>query len=280
MKRRDFLRTTLSALLCMGIPSPALAEIFTSPGHWPAAEYDRNIKDYLDKMRNFDSPHHDDLLLGHGDRQLLKSSLARFNRLQRLVGHGNFHLLSFDEALIYAGNNAGVGSFTGQELNFLEKIFYDDARPYGFLGEKPVRNITDRIRIREVVKVRGTGNYLHRGEALQMYKKIRRELGKEVILTSGIRSVVKQFLLFLDKADQCNGNLSQASRSLAPPGYSFHSVGDFDVGQVGFGALNFTNRFAETDVFRKLVDLGYIKLRYNQDNLLGVRYEPWHIKVV
>jgi D-alanyl-D-alanine carboxypeptidase len=28
-----------------------------------------------------------------------------------------------------------------------------------------------------------------------------------------------------------------------------------------------------------LVELGYINMRYPEDNLLGVRYEPWHIKV-
>ena len=86
-------------------------------------------------------------------------------------------------------------------------------------------------------------------------------------------------MLFLNKAYKSNGNLSVASRSLAPPGYSYHGVGDFDVGQVGFGADNFTARFTSTEVFKKLENLGYINLRYQKDNLLGVRFEPWHIKV-
>jgi D-alanyl-D-alanine carboxypeptidase len=83
----------------------------------------------------------------------------------------------------------------------------------------------------------------------------------------------------LNKARKNNGNLSIASRSLAPPGYSFHGNGDFDVGQVGFGAANFTERFANTEVYKKLNELGYLKLRYPQKNLMGVRFEPWHIKV-
>jgi LAS superfamily LD-carboxypeptidase LdcB len=91
---------------------------------------------------------------------------------------------------------------------------------------------------------------------------------------------MKQFVLFLDKACRNEGNLSLASRSLAPPGYSYHCVGDFDVGQVGLGAMNFTARFAFTEVFRQLQDLGYVRLRYGRDNMLGVRYEPWHVKVV
>jgi len=90
---------------------------------------------------------------------------------------------------------------------------------------------------------------------------------------------MKQFLLFLNKVYICNGNLSLASRSLAPPGYSFHGNGDFDVGQAGLGAFNFTDRFTDTEVFKRLSELGYLKLRYPKGNPLGVRYEPWHIKV-
>jgi hypothetical protein len=74
-------------------------------------------------------------------------------------------------------------------------------------------------------------------------------------------------------------SLSLASRSLAPPGYSYHGIGDFDVGQVGLGADNFSQRFTTTRVYRKLKDLGYMKIRYVEDNMLGVRFEPWHIKV-
>jgi len=91
---------------------------------------------------------------------------------------------------------------------------------------------------------------------------------------------MKQFLLFLNKTRQSQGNLSMASRSLAPPGYSFHGVGDFDVGKKGYGIHNFTKRFTETKIYEKLNDLGFIKFRYEQNNTLGVRFEPWHIEVV
>jgi hypothetical protein len=66
---------------------------------------------------------------------------------------------------------------------------------------------------------------------------------------------------------------------LTPPGYSFHGVGDLDVGQVGFGTDNFSEHFTTTEVYRELVSLGYANLRYPSDNLLGVRFEPWHIQV-
>jgi len=94
-----------------------------------------------------------------------------------------------------------------------------------------------------------------------------------------VRSVIKQFLLFLNKAYESEANLSLASRSLAPPGYSFHGIGDFSVGQFGLGADNFTERFTTTPVYKRLNEQGYVRIRYPLDNLLGVRFEPWHIKV-
>ena len=100
-----------------------------------------------------------------------------------------------------------------------------------------------------------------------------------MVLTSGIRSVTKQFLLFLNKAYGSEGNLSLASRSLAPPGYSYHGIGDFDVGQTGLGPDNFTERFTTTSVYKRLNEQGYVRIRYPLDNMLGVRFEPWHIKV-
>ena len=90
---------------------------------------------------------------------------------------------------------------------------------------------------------------------------------------------MKQFYLFLSKAMRFDGNLSLASRSLAPPGYSYHATGDFDVGQKGFGGGNFDESFITTSVFKELTKLGYVEYRYGRDNLLGVRYEPWHIKL-
>ena len=86
-------------------------------------------------------------------------------------------------------------------------------------------------------------------------------------------------MLFLNKVVRSNGNLSLASRSLAPPGYSYHGIGDFDVGQIGLGSDNFTERFTTTSVYKRLNEQGYVKIRYPLDNLLGVRFEPWHIKV-
>ncbi len=45
------------------------------------------------------------------------------------------------------------------------------------------------------------------------------------------------------------------------------------------GLDNFTESFCETDEYRKLIDLGYVAIRYTPTNPFGVRHEPWHIKI-
>lgn len=279
MNRRDFLKAVTAGVIVAGFAPEVLAELAHTPSHIPPENYDEHIRDYLYKIRHFDEHHGDDFYFDRQRYRLLASSLRRLKRLQRIVGHGNFYLLDFDDALKVARNYSRVGRFSKSELDFLEMIFYEGAELYGFFGEKPLKNLTYRIRKREVAKVPYTGNYLYKGLPLETYKRLKQGVGAQAILTSGVRSIMKQFLLFLNKAYRSNGNLSLASRSLAPPGYSFHGIGDFDVGQVGFGADNFTERFTTTKVYGRLVDLGYIKLRYPQDNLLGVRFEPWHIRV-
>lgn len=279
MRRRDFLKAVVGVVVGAGFAPEVLAEIAKISPATRSENFDAHIKDYLHKMRNFNVHHDGDICLDRRQFQLLKSCVNRFKRVQRTVGHGNFYLLSFDEAISIARNYSRVGQFTRAELDFLEMIFYFDASNYGFFGQKPVRSITDQVKKREVVKIPSTGNYLYKGQPLQTYKEIMRGVGDGVVLTSGLRSVTKQFLLFLNKAYGSEGNLSLASRSLAPPGYSYHGVGDFDVGQVGLGADNFTERFTTTTVYRRLNEQGYVRIRYPLDNLLGVRFEPWHIKV-
>lgn len=278
--RRRFLKTLLAgAVGIAGSPLTTLAELAKiSPAPAPGIP-DEHIRDYLLKMRNFNTAHHGDMILAPPQRCVLESTVRRLHRLQRTVGHANFCLIGFDESLRTARNYPTVGAFTRDELNFMEMIFYRDARQYGFLGEKPLERLGVCIDSRDVMKIRHSGNYLFRGCAEETFRTLKRTLGDKMVLTSGVRGVMKQFLLFLAKACRSDGNLSLASRQLAPPGYSFHGVGDFDVGQAGFGAANFTHRFVSTPVYHELKELGYLSLRYPRDNLLGVRFEPWHIQV-
>ncbi|MFI3272935.1 MAG: M15 family metallopeptidase [Pseudomonadota bacterium] len=239
---------------------------------------DAAIRDYLYKMEHFDQPHHSDIILSSQEMALLKSTQERLARLQNYVGHGAFYLLTFDDARAYSRQKS-IGAFTQSELAFMEAIFYTDAAVYGFLGDRAVDTITSGIPKKHIVKVPYMGNYLYREKAIDKWNAIHKLMGEKVVLTSGIRSVMKQFNLFLAKARKSNGNLSLASRSVAPPAYSFHSVGDFDVGQRGLGVRNFSLDFLDTEVYAELTKRGYIQLRYPQGGLLGVRFEPWHVRV-
>lgn len=282
MRRRDFLKAATAGIILGNIDPfsfASAAQLFPHPQRSSQSDFDGHIKDYLHKMENFDLPHFGDIYLGKAQVSLLHTCAARLKRLQRTVGHGNFHLLSFDDGLAIARNYSKVGRFSKQEQDFLGNIFYTDSATYGFWGDKPINNMTISINKKEVVKIPRSGNYLYRGAPHEMYEKVRKDVGTKLYLTSGIRGVMKQFLLFLNKADKYKGNLSLASRSLAPPGYSFHGIADFDVGQIGYGSLNFTGSFTATEVFKKLDALEYISIRYPKDNLKGVRFEPWHVKV-
>ncbi len=237
------------------------------------------VADSQTRIRYFESVFEDDYFLPAEKMPVMLSLYQRLDRVQDIVGHGNFNLLSFDEAFLYARNYRQIGAFTQAELDFMEELFLTDARIYGFYGDKVIDQLTHRIPRDEVESIRGTGHFLFRGRSSAFYDKVREQVGDDLMLTSGVRSLVKQTHLFLAKVDQSEGNMSKASRSLAPPGYSYHAVGDFDVGKVGFGYRNFSDDFAETDVYRRLQDLGFVEIRYTTDNHYGVRYEPWHIQV-
>jgi len=279
VKRRDFLKIFFLSVLGSGMASEAFAKkitVFTASKSNPI---DDHIRDYLYKMKHFNSTHREDITIEGAMYNTLKSIVKRLIRLQELVGHGRFYILGFDDAIRFARDYSIIGEFSREEVDLMEELFYKDAAQYGFLGEKTLPGLTDRIKKRDVIYISQQGNYLYRGRSLETFNKIRQQVGETVTLTSGVRGVMKQFLLFLNKAYKNQGNFSLASRSLAPPGYSFHANGDFDVGQAGFGALNFTDRFTTTDAYQRLCDLGYLKLRYELDNRLGVRFEPWHIRI-
>lgn len=234
----------------------------------------------VDKVVDFARNYSDDVLVGETDVSLLVSTFNRLKNLQQTIGYGHFNLVSFDEAITFAKRFSAVGEFSKGELEFVERVFFTNAADYGFYGQKVTNQLTSEFKKSELVKVAGSGHYIFKNDSLAYYKKLKSDVGNSIILTSGIRSNVKQLYLFLAKTLRVKGNLSRASRSLAPPGYSYHGIGDFDVGRVGWGGKNFTDDFADTDEYKKMLDLGYIAIRYDHGNKLGVRFEPWHIKVV
>jgi len=206
-----------------------------------------------------------DVILSPAQRIVFDSALARLRRLQKYVGYGNFNIIGWDQSLKFARTRDAIGAFTRSELDLIEELFFTDAKTLGFYGDKVVTTLSASIAKRDIVKIPRSGHFLFKGDSTETYSKIRRDLG---------------VYLFMNKAEQVDGNLSLASFSLAPPGHSYHAVGDFDVGKKGFGRKNFSEAFAKTDEFKRLIDLGYLDIRYPQQNPFGVRYEPWHIKVV
>ncbi|MDP1784170.1 MAG: M15 family metallopeptidase [Sulfuricurvum sp.] len=213
---------------------------------------------------------------GNVDRTVV-SLLEKLDIVQNHVGYVQFNILSFDELLKTASHCKKP--LTKEEIAFVESIFYGDPRKYGFFGERTVPELTVVTPQKDVVYVDKTGHFLMKGAATEKYAQIKRLIGNDLVLTSGVRAPVKQLYLFVKKMANSGGNFRLASNSIAPPGFTFHSVGDFDIGKRGLGQFNFTEKFQETDVFKKLYDGGYITIRYTANNLFGVRYEPWHIKV-
>ncbi len=226
-----------------------------------------------------DALHKNPVIAHKNERLLLYAISLKLKHVQKLIGYGNFNLLGFDELLKIARAYPRIGVFSKEELDYIEKIFYEEATKYGFYGKKVTHELSDSIKKKETVKVAHSGHYLYKGEPSELYARLQKEIGPSVVLTSGVRSVVKQLDLFLYKAQKLEGNYSIAAHSLAPPGYSFHGIGDFDVGKVGLGYNNFTSVFAHTKEYRSLQKLGYISIRYPENNPFGVRFEPWHIKV-
>lgn len=278
MKRRHFCQNLMLGWGLASVPSILTA----SESHAESVDSSADpelARRMQEKIDHYNQDFDDDIYLKGPRLELMKRVLARINKVQALVGYGRFNVLAFDELLKTAADDKNIGSFPKDELDFMEEIFFTDAKRYGFYGEKVTDSLTKTISDKETIKIAGSGHFLLRGRPEELYKILVRDVGNDIVLTSGIRSIVKQFHLFLAKAQLCSGNLSRASRSLAPPGHSFHAIGDFDVGKMGWGYRNFTDQFAETEVFKKLIDLGYVDIRYTRTNPFGVRFEPWHIKV-
>ncbi len=222
----------------------------------------------------------DDVYLSPSEWELLVSVNSRLKRLQNHIGYANFNLVSFNDALFYARNYHKIGVFTKKEIAFIEQLFGEDPSKYGFYGKQTCRDINNKISRKEVAKIPRTGHYLFKGKPQEDYTSLISDVGDSLILTSGVRNVVKQLSLYVNKIYNCGGNMTKASNNLAPPAYSYHIIHDFDVGRKGWGYKNFTADFASTYEFKKMRKLDYISMRYSKNNKDGVRFEPWHIEVI
>jgi len=215
------------------------------------------------------------------DKREIKTFLSlykKLNKVEKIVGYANFNIISFDEVLQVAKHYQKIKPFTKEELNLIEYLFFTPAKNFGFLGEKTVSSITNKIDKKSIIKIPHTGHFVYKGEPLKIYSKMIKDV-PNIYLTSGIRNVPKQLKLFVNKIYRSNFNISKASFSIAPPAYSYHTISDFDVGKKGWGWSNFTPKFAKTEEFYRIRHLNYVGIRYRMYNQYGVRFEPWHIKV-
>lgn len=221
-----------------------------------------------------------DIYLSRDDWALLVSINTKLKGVKKHIGFGNFNIISFEDTLFYARNYSKIGAFTKKELDFIDKLFTEDVGQYGFYGKRTSFNINNKISKKEVEKIPYTGHYVFKGKALEDYENLTKDIGDTLILTSGVRNIVKQLSLYVNKIYNCRGNMTKASRSIAPPGHSYHTISDFDVGRKGWGHKNFTADFATTYEFNEMIKLDYIGMRYNMNNSDGVRFEPWHVEVI
>ncbi len=221
-----------------------------------------------------------DVYLNIDEWKSLVSLNNRLKRLRRYVGFANFNIISYNQALYYGRNYSKIGEFTKDELALIERLFFETPDQYGFYGTKTCSKIDNYVSDRDVVKIPYTGHFLFKGQPEKDYKSLLSDVGPTLILTSGVRNVIKQLSLYVNKIYYLNGNITKASDSIAPPAYSYHTISDFDVGRKGWGYKNFTADFATTDEFYKMRELNYIGMRYDEDNSDGVRFEPWHVEVI
>lgn len=270
MERREFFKYSSSAVILPVLTNTLNAKANIKKELFPSQTLKSELT--LEKTKDIFLPEEDFI-----DFQSIRDKLTY---IQSYIGHGNFNIVSFDQMLKVAKYAKNIEAFTKSEIEFLEKFFYYEPSLHGFFGKRISKNITETINKKEVVKIPRTGHYLFKGKPEETYYRMTKDIGPSLVLTSGIRSIVKQTKLFLDKLDSVDGNLTKASRSLAPPAYTYHTIADFDVGKKGFGHGNFTARFALTKEFLKMRNLKYIDMRYTINNKDGVRYEPWHVKII
>jgi len=60
----------------------------------------------------------------------------------------------------------------------MELTFYADGQRYGFLGQKPLKEITDQVKKKDVVKVPYSGNYLYKDRSVEVFADIKERTGR------------------------------------------------------------------------------------------------------
>lgn len=204
----------------------------------------------------------------------LRPLAMRLGQAQSSIGHGRFNLASFDDVRAALGKHAPLSS---REENEFAALFALDARRIGFLGPRVVQQLSAALPLDQLQAVPPTGQHVFPA-AFELFMRARKVVGEQLIVTSGARGVPKQMLVFINSALH-GGMIARPVHSVAPPGYSYHAVGDIDVGDRRLGGVNFTEAFANSPTYKTLAALAYIHFRYPRHNPYGVQFEPWHLQI-
>ena len=205
----------------------------------------------------------------------LRVMAHRLAQAEAKIGHGRFNLANFDE--VRATARAAGSPFSAREEVEFQALFALDARRIGFLGPRVTQDMNAALPVARLRAVAGTGQHVY-PEALAVYERARRAVGEQLVVTSGARGVPKQMLVFINSALR-GGLISRTVHSVAPPGYSYHAIGDIDVGDRRLGGANFTVAFARSSTYQRLAALDFIRFRYPINNPFGVQFEPWHLQI-
>jgi len=220
-----------------------------------------------------------------------RSIVRKLSNVQKRISDEKFNLISFSDIFdekLYPDEQDFIAAtrFTKEEKAFIENIFSLCARKYGFNDPRLTSDLFYEIDKNDIIKIAGSNQYLFKDDAYDTYMSILEYVKtkdahtfSQTTVTSGIRGIPKQLHIFLRKVIFCDGSLSKASKSVAPPGYSYHLTGDFDIGIRGLGYKNFTLDFKETKLFKYIMQIdSEAFLRYPEKGQSHVQFEPWHIR--
>lgn len=100
MRRREFLKVMALSIIAGLMAPKAFAQMMVGMIHSTYPENpDDYIKDYLYKMKHFDIPHKDDILVKRAEYRVFESIVMRLRKLEWFIGHGSFQLMGFEDAL-------------------------------------------------------------------------------------------------------------------------------------------------------------------------------------
>ena len=232
--------------------------------------------DYFSRMAAADKPYDGDRYLESSELAVSREVADRLRAVEAHVGHGRFNTLGF-ERVFKVASDLPSARFSVPQIRFMRALFGRSNAFFDYRGARVSEDFLAHHDTEDLVHYPEDGDYLIDGQPSRRFDALKQKLGNSLTLLSGYRGHPKQMLLYLDKVVASDGNLSLASRNRAPAGYSYHFSGDFDIGDRRLGDANFSRQFLKSPVYQATIKSDEWAQRYPNHNVLGVRFEPWHI---